>query len=145
APFQLYEYGGNVTGPINKRSSFFLDVRRDDIDNGSIVNAVVLDSALNPVAFTDTPVTPQKRFGFTPRLDYQINEKNTLVARYAFTHSDIQDAGIGGFNLSSRGIELRNTSHTLQLTETAVINATTINETRFQASHYVNETIPKTF
>ena len=145
APFRLHEYGGNLTGPINKRASFFLDVRRDDIDNGSIVNAIVLDPVtLAPIAFTDTPVTPQKRFGFNPRIDYQINQKHTLVARYAFTHSDIQDAGIGGFNLRSRGIELLNTSHTLQLTETFVINATTINETRFQASHYVNETIPNT-
>jgi hypothetical protein len=143
APFMLHEYGGNITGPINKRASFFLDVRRDDIDNGSIVNAVVLDpQTLAVTSFTNAPVTPQKRFGFNPRVDYQINQKHTLVARYAFTHSDIRDAGIGGFNLSSRGIELRNTSHTLQLTETAVLNTTTINETRFQASHYVNETIP---
>lgn len=145
APFRLYEYGGNLTGPINKRASFFLDVRRDDIDNGSVVNAIVLDpQTLAVTSFTDTPVTPQKRFGFNPRIDYQINQKHTLVARYAFTHSDIQDAGIGGFSLRSRGIELLNTSHTLQLTETAVINATTINETRFQASHYVNETVPNT-
>src|SRR5829696_4286533 len=43
APFLLYEYGGSITGPVKKRASYFLDVRRDDIDNGSIVNAVVLD------------------------------------------------------------------------------------------------------
>jgi Carboxypeptidase regulatory-like domain len=145
APLRLNEYGGNITGPINRRSSFFLDVRRDDIDNGAIVNAVVLDpQTLAVTSFTDTPVTPQKRFGFNPRIDYQINQKHTLVFRYAFTHGDIQDEGIGGFNLSSRGNELRSTSHTLQLTETAVINTTTINETRFQASHYVSETTPNT-
>ena len=143
APFRLHEYGGNNTGPINKRSSFFLDVRRDDIDNGAIVNAVVLDPiTLTPIAFTATPVTPQKRFGITPRIDYQINQKHTLVARYAFTHSDINNAGIGGFNLSSRAVELLNNSHTLQLTETTVINNTTINETRFQFSHFANETLP---
>ena len=143
APFRLYEYGGNVTGPLNKRASFFLDVRRDDIDNGSIVNAVVLNPlTLNPVAFTDTPVTPQKRFGISPRIDYQINQKHTLVARYNFNHSDITDSGIGGFNLRSRAFETKSNSHTLQLTETAVINNTTINETRFQFIHATGETIP---
>ena len=143
APFMLHEYGGNITGPLNKRASYFLDVRRDDIDNGSIVNAVTLDpQTLIVTPFTDTPVTPQKRFGFNPRIDYQLNQKHTLVARYAFTHSDIVNAGIGGFNLSSRAVELQNTSHTLQLTETAVINTATINETRFQFSHYANETVP---
>ncbi|HJP91639.1 MAG TPA: carboxypeptidase regulatory-like domain-containing protein [Pyrinomonadaceae bacterium] len=143
APFMLHEYGGNLTGPFNKRASYFLDVRRDDINNGSIVNAVVLDpQSLVVTPFTDTPVTRQRRFGFNPRLDYQINQKHTLVARYAFTHSDISDAGIGSFNLRSRAIELINTSHTLQLTETAVLNPSTINETRFQYSHYYNETVP---
>src|SRR5436853_1208176 len=29
APFTLHEFGGNTIGPINKRTSFFLDVRRD--------------------------------------------------------------------------------------------------------------------
>jgi len=143
APFTLHEFGGNTTGPINKRTSFFLDVRRDDVSNGSTINAITLHhQTLVTVPFTDTPVTPQKRFGLNPRIDYQINQKHTLVARYAFTHSDIKDAGIGGFNLSSRAVRLLNTSHTLQLTETAVINATTINETRFQFSHYANETVP---
>lgn len=143
APFMLHEYGGNLTGPISKRASFFLDVRRDDIDNGSIVNAVVLDPlTLTPVAFTDTPVTPQKRFGINPRIDYQINQKHTLVARYNFNHTDITDSGIGGFNLRSRAVEAKGTSHTLQLTETAVMNSTTINETRFQFIHATAETIP---
>ena len=143
APFTLHEFGGNITGPISKRTSFFLDLRRDDISNGSIINAVTFDpQTLVVVPFTDTPVTPQKRFGINPRIDYQLNQKHTLVARYAFTHSDINDAGIGGFNLSSRAVELLNTSHTLQLTETAVINAVTINEIRFQFSHYANETVP---
>ena len=144
APFTLYEYGGNLTGPLNKRSSYFLDVRRDDVDNGSIVNAIVLDPVtLNPITFTDTPVTAQKRFGINPRVDYQINQKHTLVARYNFNHSDIQDAGIGSFNLRSRAFETKSNSHTLQLTETAVINNTTINETWFQFIRSKGETIPK--
>jgi hypothetical protein len=143
APFMLHEYGGNITGPLNRRSSYFLDVRRDDINNGSIVNAIILDPlTLNVITFNDTPVTPQKRFGINPRLDYQLSEKHTLVARYNFNHSDIRDAGIGGFNLRSRAFETKSTSHTLQLTETAVINPTTINETRFQFLGSTGETIP---
>ncbi|MGQ0762677.1 MAG: carboxypeptidase regulatory-like domain-containing protein [Acidobacteriota bacterium] len=143
AAFMLHEYGGSVTGPINKRASFFLDVRRDDIDNGSIVNAMVLDpQTLAVTTFTDTPVTPQKRFGINPRVDYQITQNHTLVMRYNFNHSDISNTGIGGFNLRSRAFETKSTSHTLQLTETAVLNSTTINETRLQLSHYFIETLP---
>ena len=134
APFLLHEFGGSVSGPINKRASFFLDVRRDHINNGSIINAITLDpqtlTIINP--FTSTPVTPQRRVGITPRIDYQIDEKNTLTVRYGFTRTDIRDVGIGGFNLESRGIDIENKSHTLQLSETAVLGNSTINETRFQ-------------
>src|SRR5262245_3572873 len=134
APFLLHEYGGNLSGPVNKRSSFFLDVRRDEVDNGSIVNAITLDpqtlGVISP--FTGTPTTPQRRISVNPRLDYQLNARNTLTLRYVFTHSDVRDAGLGGFNLASRGYHVRNTNQTVQIAETAVLGASVINETRFQ-------------
>ncbi len=134
APFLLKEYGGSVSGAVNKHSSFFLDVRRDEIDNGSIINAITLDpqtlAIVNP--FTDVFRTRQRRFGINPRIDYQLNAKNTLTLRYGFTHADIRGAGIGGFNLVSRGTHPENKNHTLQITETAVLGKNAINETRFQ-------------
>jgi hypothetical protein len=146
APFLLHEYGGNLSGPLNKRSSFFLDVRRDEVDNGSIVNAITLDpqtlGVINP--FTDTPRTPQRRISINPRLDYQLNDRNTLTLRYVFTHSDVRDAGLGGFNLASRGYHVRATNQTVQLTETAVLSASVINETRFQFLHTDGETTANT-
>jgi hypothetical protein len=143
APFFLKEYGGSLSGPINKRASFFLDVRRDSIDNGSIINAIILDpvtlAIINP--FTDTPRTPQRRVGVNPRIDYQLNPKNTLTIRYGFTRSDIRDAGIGSFNLTSRGYHSEIINHSVQITETAVLSASVINETRFQFFHVDAETI----
>lgn len=146
APFLLHEYGGNLSGPVNKRSSFFLDVRRDEVDNGSIVNAVTLDPLTLDVIspFTDTPRTPQRRISVNPRVDYQLNARNTLTLRYVFTHSDIRDAGIGSFNLASRGYHVRNTNHTVQITNTAVLGASIINETRFQFIRNGDETTANT-
>jgi hypothetical protein len=134
APFLLKEYGGSVSGALNKRASFFLDVRRDEIDNGSVINAITLDpqtlAIINP--FTAVFRARQRRYGINPRIDYQINPKNTLTVRYGFTSADIQGAGIGGFNLVSRGAHPENRNHTLQITETAVLGKNAINETRFQ-------------
>jgi hypothetical protein len=42
APLQLNEFRTNLIGSLNHRTSFTLDVSRDSVDNGSIVNAVVL-------------------------------------------------------------------------------------------------------
>src|SRR5262252_2031008 len=143
APFLLKEYGGSVSGPINKKASFFLDVRRDAVDNGSIINAITLDPAtleiINP--FTATPVTPQRRVGVSPRVDYQLNPTNTLTIRYGYTRIDIRDAGIGGFNLDSRGYHIEHIPHSVQISETSVISASIINETRFQFFHTHTETI----
>src|SRR5215813_9080164 len=143
APFLLQEYGGNLSGPLNKRASFFLDVRRDEVDNGSIINTITLDpqtlGVVNP--FTDTPKTPQRRISVNPRVDYQLNDRNTLALRYVYLHSDVRDAGLGGFNLASRGYHVLGENQTVQLTETAALGASVINETRFQFFHANPETI----
>jgi len=144
APFLLKEYGGSVSGAVNKHASFFLDVRRDEVDNGSIINAITVNpqtfAIINP--FTDVFRTPQRRFGINPRVDYQLNAKNTLTVRYGLNRANIQGAGIGGFNLVSRGTHQENKSHTLQITETAVLGKNAINETRFQFFRTDSPTVP---
>ncbi len=135
APFQSRRYGGNVSGPIvQRRASFFFDFERQETDDNDIINAVVLGPgpAFTPLAFTDNLLSPVRRTTFSPRLDYQLNPTNTLVARYTFERSERINEGVGGFNLPSRTFDVTNTQQTLQLTETAIINQRVINETRFQ-------------
>ena len=146
APFLLKEYSGNLGGPMGKRASFFLDLRRDAVDNGAIINGTTLDpvtlSIVNP--FTDVFRIPQRRWGINPRTDYQLSANNTLTARYSFTHVDILFAGIGGFNLISRGLRTTTAAHTIQATETAVLAENIVNEIPFQFSRSTNQITPNT-
>ena len=146
APFLLKEYGGNVSGPLGKRASFTLDIQRHLIDNGTIINGSILDAVTLVITDPYTQVfrIPQRRVIFSPRVDYQLNPKNTLTVRYLFTHADIADAGIGSFNLVSQGYDSLTKSQTLQATETAVINDRTISETAFQYNRTVGTTTPNT-
>jgi hypothetical protein len=141
APFLLEEYGGTVSGPISSRASFFLDAERRAIDNGSVIDAITLDprtlGIVNP--YTDVLLAPQRRLRVSPRVDYQLSPNNTLMFRYGFTRNDVQDQGIGNFNLPSRGFSTLNQNQTLQVTDTAVLNASTVNETRFQFFHVEND------
>jgi hypothetical protein len=133
APYQTRRYGGNISGPLSsKRASFFLDFERRETDDNDVVRAIVLDPALNPTSFNQSVLSPDRRTTFSPRLDYQINQTNTLVARYTFEQATRGNEGTGDFNLPSRAYDVDTTQHTLQLTETAVINQKVINETRFQ-------------
>src|SRR5712691_2425202 len=135
-PFQQRQMGGNLSGPIKKgKASFFLEANRNDTDDNEIVRATILDPSFNFVQIGQGVLVPRRFTNFSPRLDYAINARNTLVARYSFNHNVQQNVGVGGFSLPERGYNNSSTSQVFQVTETAVINATTVNETRFQFNH----------
>src|SRR5213594_639207 len=147
APFLLREIGGNLSGPLGKRASFFADLRRDAVDNGAIINGTILNPAtfgiINP--FTDVFRIPQRRIRSNPRADYQISPNNTLTLRYGLVYADILSAGVGGFNLISRGAQTSATTHTVQATETAVFAENMVNEVRFQLFRLSNQITPATW
>ncbi|MDX6528580.1 MAG: hypothetical protein QOH41_870 [Blastocatellia bacterium] len=135
APYLSRRYGGQLSGPISKKkASFFFDFERRDINNEGIVNATILDPGLNIVTLSESVLLPNRRTEFSPRIDYQINASNTLVLRYEYEHST-NLTGVGGFDLSERKYSASSTQQTIRLTETAILNKTTVNETRFQFNH----------
>jgi hypothetical protein len=132
----LTDYGGTLSGPITKRASFFFDVDRRRVDNGNIINAIILDPAsLAITPFNSVFLAPQDRLRISPRLDYQINSTNTFTLRYGYTRNDVQNSGIGNLNLLDRGTHNLSVDQTVQATETMVLSAKAINETRFQLFH----------
>ncbi|MFZ0815518.1 MAG: carboxypeptidase regulatory-like domain-containing protein [Candidatus Sulfotelmatobacter sp.] len=123
----------NIGGPINKNASFFLDAQRRSINDLSAVNAFTLD----PTTLTEIPIIqsvpfPRHRTNITPRIDYALSKNNTLTARYQF-YRDIEDNdSIGQFTLASQGDNSGSAEHTFQISDTQIIGAKIVNETRFQ-------------
>lgn len=132
APYQSRNYGGNFSGSFSKKGSFFVDFERRSINDLAVINANILDSNFNIVPVSQSVQSPLTRTSFSPRIDYQINDNNYLTARYSFNRTTDENNGIGGFSLASRGYNTSATEQNFQLTETAVINKSIINETRFQ-------------
>src|SRR5215472_10923595 len=121
APFLLQETENSFSGPLAKRSSFTLDLERQAVDNGSVTNVVSLDpQSLLPTPFTSVLKARQRHWLVGPHVDYQLSDNNTLSVRYLFTRGAIRDAGIGGFDLMSRGYHLVNTFNTVQAIETFI-------------------------
>src|SRR4030095_12575087 len=112
----------------------FVDFDKRDIDDQALIVATVLDANNNIVGFNETVPIPSRRTSFSPRVDYQINANHTLVGRYSYTKTT-NVTGVGNFSLPSRAYDTSRTGHNVQLTETAVINKTIVNETRFQFEH----------
>jgi hypothetical protein len=137
APYQSRRYGGNLSGPlVAKKLSYFFDFERRAVDDNDDITAIVLDPSFVPVPFNQTLLSPSTRTTFSPRFDWQINETNTLQFRYTYERNQRENEGVGGFNLASRAYDVEGSQHTVQLTETSVINQSIINETRFQ---YIRE------
>ncbi|HEV7891228.1 MAG TPA: carboxypeptidase regulatory-like domain-containing protein [Pyrinomonadaceae bacterium] len=140
-PFQFRQYGGNLSGTIvPRRVSFFFDIERGETDDNDIVNATVLDeTTLRPLGFNAAVLTPARRFNMSPRFDFALNNNHTLVARYNFFREARNNVGVSQFSLPERAYDQTFSTHQLQLTETAVLNKTTVNETRFQFIRNRNE------
>ena len=144
-PYQLRQYGGNLSGPlVKKKASYFIDFERRVIDDNELVKATVLDDNNNPLELGFGVLVPRQNITFSPRFDYQINANNTLIARYSYNHTSTDNAGVGGFSLPQRGYDSSSTQHNIQLTETAVLNATMINEVKFQFTHQRSENLAGT-
>ena len=136
--FKQQTYGGNVSGPLSKHASFFLDVERRDIDDNGLVNATLLNpTTFQPYIDRSATPTPQNRTTFSPRVDWQLGTNNTLSVRYSYLdlHRDLW--GIGGFSLPGNGYSYVQLQQLGQVTETAVISTSVVNETRFQFNHYL--------
>ena len=140
APFQVRQYDVNLSGPVVKqKASFFVNFGRLETNDNELIRATVLDENLNALEVGNAFLTPKRNTFFSPRFDYAINTNHTLVARYNFNRFTFDNQGVGGFNLPERGFNTVSTNHTIQLTETAILNPTTVNETRFQFSAGRNE------
>lgn len=146
APFRLHEYGGNFGGPLGKKASFFVDVRRDDIDNGAVINGSILSpgtlAILNP--YTDVLRIPQQRLSISPRGDWQIGQNHTLTARYTLLDAGVDNSGVGSFNLPERGLAARSNANTAQFTDTWILGVSAVNETRVQYLRVASTNQPNT-
>jgi hypothetical protein len=121
----------NIGGPINKRSSFFLDFNRRDINENALVVASVLDSNYNIVSLNQPVLTPNHLWMISPRIDYQLNANNTLVVRFNHTANSAV-GGVGQFSLPTQETQSYNKSNTVQITETAILGNKAVDETAFQ-------------
>jgi len=127
------QYSASFGGPIGKKTSFFLNFERRNIGDNAVVNAFVLD----PTTFQQTPYntslsTPRTRTNVGGRLDFQLTKNNTLSARYQYWQDNQDNNGVGQFSLPTQAYNNNNSESTFQISDTQLIGAKVVNETRFQ-------------
>jgi hypothetical protein len=155
-PYHTLMFDGSFSGPINSKSSFYLNVERRTFGDVAIVNATVpcgiqgtaasqataCDTHSGVQNLTDNVPTARIRTEISPRIDYQLTPNNTLTVRYQYEGGNSQNNGIGGFNLASQGNNGNDYEHSVRISDTQIINSSTINETRLQITKSHSESIP---
>jgi hypothetical protein len=123
---------GSVGGAWGSKTSWFGSVFRRDNASNSIVNAEILGAGSNPFNYTAAVANPQSRLDVSPRFDFQLGEKNTLTVRYMLDRQIQTNSGVSQFALESQAYNVANYENTLQASDTQVLSANAVNETRFQ-------------
>ncbi|MGC8795340.1 MAG: TonB-dependent receptor, partial [Bryobacteraceae bacterium] len=122
----------SLSGPVARHASFSLDADRHTNQQTSVISTAVLDATHNVTRFSQAVLSPMSRTLISPRLDVQLSPAHTLSLRYAENRLSQENWGVGQLSLLSRAMNSSDSDHTLQLTETAVLGPSAINEIRAQ-------------
>ena len=123
---------GSIGGSLGKKASWFGSVFRRDNASNSIINADLLDANANVYNYSAAVASPQSRLDVSPRFDFQLGDKNTLTVRYMLDRQKQTNDGVSQFALQSQAYNVSNYENSLQVSDTQVLSANAVNETRFQ-------------
>ena len=128
-PYYTLFLDGNLSGPINRKTSLFASGRYKDSQNNAIVDAI--DPALL-TPLSEAVSAPQTTQDYSLRLDRQVTTTNTFTGKYEYNRDSLQNSGVGLLVLPTEGLNTTTSTQTLQLTDTQVIGLKIISEAHFQ-------------
>ena len=139
-PYQSRSYFFNLSGPLgSKKANFFIYGSRSESDTSSVINATILNANLQPIEFKQTFAAPSRSESVSLTINADPNKKHKLYLNYYFETSRGKGQNVGGFSLASRANDNNSQNHYLQLSDTFLINANVVNQTRFLATYFTND------
>lgn len=139
-PYQSRSYFFNLSGPLfGKKANFFVYGSRSESDTSAVINAVVLDANLQPTEFKQSFAAPSRSENVSLTINADPTKKHKLYLNYNFGTSRAKGQNVGNFSLPSRANDNDSQSHFLQFSETFLINANVVNQSRFLAAYFTND------
>lgn len=163
-------FGFNLSGPIiKKKMSYFFNIERRNLAGESPVIATTLDGP-----YAANVAAPSDNTQFNGRVDYLLNNKNTISLNYSYSRGNNYNrefsvgfgglrfaggggGGFGGFGgggegrgssnnytLPERGSDGKDNEHSLQISDTWIINSRLIHEARLQFRRESSDQIART-
>lgn len=123
---------GYLSGPLDKKTSFFLSADFYDQQNNAVINAQSVDSAGNIYSISEAVPDPTKTGQYSARLDRQWMANNTITGRYEYDRVSQANGGLNQSVLPSGANNSILSTQTLQLHNIQFIGANTEIDSRFQ-------------
>ena len=131
--YDSYSFQGNFSGPLTKRSSYFVNGGQYVSDSNQTISAVILTPDFSSqVPYSAALPHKSDSIFFNPRYDLQAGKNDTLSFRYQLSRSITNNGGVGSINLATQGYDSESLFQTLQISNSQTIHSRIVNETRFQ-------------
>jgi len=132
-----YDIRGHVDGPLfNHSSSYFVTAGGRRLNSQSVISAINPEDTSARLNVT-TP-NPQTTLFFSPRFDFMVGKSDTVTLRYSMNRFSQSGAGVGQLNLPEQAYSQTNWDDTLQVSDSHIVSAHLLTETRFQWRHINN-------
>jgi hypothetical protein len=134
--YHSLQYNGSISGSIHKNASFFFNAEQRNNQNASVYDApaAVLDTTTGLYeagTAAGSILNPSTHTSVSPRVDVQLGDRNTVTLRYQFERYS-QSGALGSNELPSQAYSSNWNEHSLQASDSIVVNNHIANEVRFQ-------------
>jgi hypothetical protein len=152
--YYTIQYNANISGSYKKRISYFINFDGAENQDASIYTVDLpiqdstghwsvppTDSNGNFIATTGSLFSPTKRFGFSPRFDFQLGQKNTITTSFRYNHSTLSGS-IGSTSLPSQSSSSTSSDFTFQGSDSIIVNEHLADEIRVQFRRSISSSTP---
>lgn len=122
----------NLSGPLGKKTSFFLSANYYDQQNNAVINAQSVNSAGDIYSISEAVPNPTKVGRYSARLDRRWSTTNTITGRYEYDRASLANSGLTQSVLPSGASNSGTSTQILQLRNTQVIHMNTELDSGFQ-------------
>lgn len=138
APYRSLFYRFGLSGPLGRKTSFSLSASRNRRDSSSVINAVVLDSNLQPSEYRTAFLIPNQTHIFNLSINSDPFKKHKTYLNYTLNQSrSIMNSG--GFSLPERATADSRQAHSLSFLETYLVSEKIVSRTRLTLRHDFNK------
>ena len=147
-PMSQSQYGGSLGGPVAaNRTFYFTNVEQRRLDQSGLTTILtpsvsVVNARLAAVAYQGPPIAtgvypnPVHSTNVLGKVDHQISGRDQFGVRYSLYDVSSQNArGAGALNAPSASSGLENLDQTIAVSNTLMLSARTVLETRAQFAH----------